>query len=137
MASTYAALCSLEPTDTVYFDGSIGGIGGCPYCGNGRATGMVATEDLMHLLNRMGIETGVDLDRVIDCVWMLEEMIGRPTMGHVSKAGPCPVARKDWYDPNMPLVETFEQARHFRLGPKAYGEGQRPWKEPIPKPHVA
>jgi hydroxymethylglutaryl-CoA lyase len=137
MPSTYAALCSLEATDTVYLDGTIGGIGGCPYCGNGRATGMVATEDLMHLLERMGIATGVDLDKVIDCVWMLEEMLGRPATGHVSKAGPCPITPKEWYDPNMPLVETFEQARHFRLGPKAYEEGQRPWKEPIPKPRVA
>ncbi len=136
MPSTYAALRGLGANDTVYFDGSVGGIGGCPYCGNGRATGMVATEDLMHLLERMGIETGVDLGRVIDCVWMLEEMLGRPTMGHVSKAGPCPVASKDWYDANMPFVETFEQARHFRLGPKAYGGGQRPWKEPIAKPHI-
>ena len=137
MASTYAALRALDATDTVYIDGTVGGIGGCPYCGNGRATGMVATEDLMHLLERMGIETGVDLDRVIECAWMLEEMLGRPTIGHVSKAGPCPVSPKDWYDPNMPLVETFQQARHFRLGAKAYGQGLRPWKEPIPKPQVA
>ena len=77
------------------------------------------------------------MDKVIDCVWMLEEMLGRPATGHVSKAGPCPITPKEWYDPNMPLVETFEQARHFRLGPKAYEEGQRPWKEPIPKPRVA
>jgi hydroxymethylglutaryl-CoA lyase len=137
MASTYAALRALEAGDTVYFDGSIGGIGGCPYCGNGRATGMVATEDLMHLLARMGIETGVDLDRVIDCAWLLEEMLGRPTPGHVSKAGPCPIDPKDWYDPNMPFVETYEQARHFRLGPKAYGDAHRPWKEAISRPRVA
>jgi hydroxymethylglutaryl-CoA lyase len=137
MASTYAALSVLESTDTVYFDGTIGGIGGCPYCGNGRATGMVATEDLMHLLARMGIETGVDLDRVIDCAWMLEEMLGRPTPGHVSKAGPCPIDPKDWYDPNMPFVETFEQARHFRLGSKVYADGHRPWKEAISRPRVA
>lgn len=137
MPSAYAALRTLDATDTLYLDGSIGGIGGCPYCGNGRATGTMATEDLMHMLERMGIETGVDLDRLIDCVWMLEEMIGRPAMGHVSKAGPCPVEPTDWYDPNMPLIETFEQARHFRLGPEAFGEERRPWKEPIPKPRVA
>ena len=137
MCSIYAALRTLEATDTVYLDGSIGGIGGCPYCGNGRATGMAATEDLMHLLQRMGIETGVDLGRLIDCAWMVEEMVGRPTMGQVSKAGPCPVDPKDWYDPNMPFVETFEQAPHFRLGPEVYKDGQRPWKEPIPKPAAA
>lgn len=136
LASAYAALRALEATDTLYIDGAIGGIGGCPYCGNGRATGTIATEDLMHMLDRMGIQTGVDLDRIIECVWMLEEMIGRPAMGHVSKAGPCPVAAEDRYDPNMPLVETYGQARHFRLGPKAYEGGQRPWKEPIPKPQV-
>jgi len=137
MSSTYAALRALAPTDTAYLDGSIGGIGGCPYCGNGRATGMVATEDLMHLLQHMGIDTGVDLNRIIDCAWMVEDMIGRPTMGHVSKAGPCPVECKDWYDPNMPFVETFEQARHFRFGPDVYKDGQKPWKEPIPKPSAA
>jgi len=137
MTSIYASLRTLEGSDTVYFDGSIGGIGGCPYCGNGRATGMVATEDLMHLLARMGIETGVNLDRVIECAWMLEEMLGRSTFGHVSKAGPCPVSPKDWYEPNMPFVETFEEARHFRLGPSVYESGKRPWKEPIPKPHAA
>jgi hydroxymethylglutaryl-CoA lyase len=91
----------------------------------------------MHMLERMGIETGVDLNRLIDCVWMLEEMLGRPAMGHVSKAGPCPVDPKDRYDPNMPLIETFDQARHFRLGSEAYGDGRRPWKEPIPTPRVA
>jgi hydroxymethylglutaryl-CoA lyase len=68
---------------------------------------------------------------------MLEEMLGRPTFGHVSKAGPCPVRPKDWYDPNMPFVETFEEARHFRLGPSVYENGKRPWREPIPKPHAA
>lgn len=134
MASTYAALSALAPSDTLYLDGSIGGIGGCPYCGNGRATGMAATEDLMHLLERLGIDTGVDLGRVIDCAWMLEKMLGRQTMGHVSKAGPCPVGPTELYDPNMPLVETFEQARHFRLGPKVYEGGARPWREPIPNP---
>ncbi|MFQ5684418.1 MAG: citramalate synthase [Candidatus Binatia bacterium] len=137
MPSTYAALRSLEATDTIYLDGSIGGIGGCPYCGNGRATGTIATEDLIHMLERMGIDTGVDLDRIIDCVWMLEEMLGRKAMGHVSKAGPCPIDPKEWYDANLPLVETFDQARHFRLGPAVYGEEKRPWKEPIQRPKVA
>ena len=137
LVSAYAAMCTLEATDTVDIDGSIGGIGGCPYCGNGRATGMLATEDLMHMLERMGIETGVNLDKIIDCVWMLDEMLGRPSMGHVSKAGPCPIEPQDWYDPNMPLVETFDQARHFRLGSTAYENGHRPWKEPISRPRVA
>jgi hypothetical protein len=45
-------------------DGS--GMGGCPYCGNGQATGVAATEDVMHMLEGMGIETGVHLDKLIE-----------------------------------------------------------------------
>ncbi len=131
LVSAYAALRALSPKDTLELDGSIGGIGGCPYCGNGRATGMMPTEDLMHMLEDMGIDTGVDLDRLIDCVWMLEEILGRPTMGHVSKAGPRPKTLGLWYDPNMPFVEAFEEARHFKLGPGVYQGNLYPWREPI------
>ena len=56
IASTYAALRVLEPEDTVDLDGSIGGIGGCPYCGNGRATGQAPSEDVLHMMDDMGIE---------------------------------------------------------------------------------
>jgi hydroxymethylglutaryl-CoA lyase len=37
----------------------------------------------------------------------------------------------------MPFVETYEQARHFRLGPEVYADGHRPWKEAISRPRVA
>ncbi len=131
IVSAYAALQALDDRDTLHLDGTIGGIGGCPYCGNGRATGQMPTEDIINMLEEMGIETGVDLDRLIDCVWMLEEMLGRSTMGHVSKAGPRPRSREGWYDPNAPFIETFEEARHFKLGPGAYEGGIYPWREPI------
>lgn len=131
--SAYAALRVLEPGDTLHLDGTIGGIGGCPYCGNGRATGLMPTEDLVHMLDGMGISLGVDLDRLVDCVWMLEEALGRTTAGHVSKAGPRPTADR-LYDPNAPFVETHEQARHFRLGPRTYEGGISPWRTPIPGP---
>ena len=131
LLSAYAAMRVLGSDDTIELDGTIGGIGGCPYCGTGRATGMMPTEDAMHLFEDLGIETGVDLDRLIDCVWMLEEILGRPTFGHVSKAGPRPIQSNAWFDPNMPFVETLEEARHFKLGPQAY-EGQiYPWRERI------
>ena len=131
IVSAYAALQALDEDDTLHLDGTIGGIGGCPYCGNGRTTGQMPTEDIINMLEEMGIETGVDLDRLIDCVWILEEMLGRSTMGHVSKAGPRPRSREGWYDPNAPFIETFEEARHFKLGPGAYEGGIYPWREPI------
>jgi hydroxymethylglutaryl-CoA lyase len=133
LPSVYAAVRALDDTFTIQLDVVAGGIGGCPYCGNGRATGMAATEDVVHLLEAMGIETGVDLDRLIDAVWLLEEVIGRPTPGHVSKAGPRP-GPGACYDPNLPLVETHDQARHFKRGDQAVSDGVRPWRAPIPAP---
>jgi len=133
LASTYEALRVLDQRHTVHFDSTIGGIGGCPYCGNGRATGMVATEDLVNMLEQLGIETGVDLDALIRVTWLLEEIIGHPTFGHVSKAGPHPDADR-LYDANLPLVETLEEARHFLLGPEVLEHQLRPWREPIPEP---
>jgi hydroxymethylglutaryl-CoA lyase len=125
----------LEPEDTMYLDASIGGMGGCPYCGNGRATGMAPTEDLLDMMENMGIGTGVDMDKLIDCVWMAEEMMGRPLYGHVSKAGPTPKSVGELYDINAPFIETLEQAKHFKLGPKAYEGGHSPFKEPIASPY--
>ena len=135
LPSIYAALRNFDAGDTVLIDGTLGGIGGGQYGGNGRASAMAATEDVLHMLEGMGIETGVDLGRIIECVWLLEKIIGRPAFGHVSKAGPRPVHASEMYDPNMPGIESFEAARHFRLGPNAYAdEGLFPWREPIAGP---
>jgi hydroxymethylglutaryl-CoA lyase len=133
LPSIYAALRVLDHTTELQIETTAGGVGGCPYCGNGRAAGMAATEDVVGMLESMGIETGVDLDRLIEAVWLLEEIIQRPTPGHVSKAGPLP--RDDAvYDANLPLVETLQEARHFRLGVDAFERQIRPWREPIPSP---
>ena len=131
IVSAYAAMRTLEPDDILELDGSIGGIGGCPYCGNGRTTGQMPTEDAINMFDEMGIDTGVDMDKLIDCVWMLEDILGRSTMGHVSKAGPRPKTPDKWYDPNAPFIETFEQAKHFKLGPSVYEGGIYPWREKI------
>jgi hydroxymethylglutaryl-CoA lyase len=133
LASTYEAIRVLDARHELHLDTTAGGIGGCPYCGNGRATGMVATEDLVNMLELMGIPTGVDLERLIRAVWLLEEIIGRPANGHVSKAGPHPSGER-LYDPNLPLVETFAEARHFLLGPAVAKHQLRPWRTPIPAP---
>jgi isopropylmalate/homocitrate/citramalate synthase len=69
-------------------DASIGGLGGCPYAP--RATGNVATEDLVYLLEGEGVKTGVDLDALIGVSAWLEELFGRQLEGYVYRAGPWP-----------------------------------------------
>jgi hydroxymethylglutaryl-CoA lyase len=68
------------------FDSSIGGLGGCPYAPG--AAGNVATEDLVYMLHGMGIETGLDLDKLIEAAKLAEKIIGRPLPGKVHQAGP-------------------------------------------------
>jgi isopropylmalate/homocitrate/citramalate synthase len=69
-------------------DASVGGLGGCPYAP--RATGNVATEDLVYLLQGEGIETGVDLDALIAVSEWLEGVLGRQLEGYVHRAGKWP-----------------------------------------------
>jgi len=135
IASAYAAMRVLGPDDTLEIDGTIGGFGGCPYCGNGRATGMAPTEDLLHMMDDMGIPTGVDIDKLVECVWAAEKSMGRELYGHVSKAGPRPKTLDKLYDIDMPFVETTEQAKHFKVGPGAYEGGIYPYSEPITSPY--
>ena len=68
------------------FDASVGGLGGSPFAPG--AGGNVATEDLVHMLADMGIETGVDLDAVLMAAGLAEELVQHPLAGHVAKAGP-------------------------------------------------
>jgi hydroxymethylglutaryl-CoA lyase len=69
-------------------DASIGGLGGCPFAPN--ATGNIATEDLLYMLDRSGIETRVDLEKMIALSNEINETQGRPTPAMVSKAGGFP-----------------------------------------------
>jgi hydroxymethylglutaryl-CoA lyase/(R)-citramalyl-CoA lyase len=78
------ALAALEAGATV-LDASIGGLGGCPYAP--RATGNIATEDLVYLLEGEGVETGVDLDALIEVSQWLEGLLGRTLEGQVYRAG--------------------------------------------------
>ena len=78
------ALVALEAGATV-LDASVGGIGGCPFAP--RATGNIATEDLVYLLHGEGVETGIDLDRLVEVAAWLEGRLGRPLEGQVYKAG--------------------------------------------------
>lgn len=135
IATAWTILDALTPEDSVHLDGCLGGIGGCPYCGHGRVTAMMPTEDFMNMLDEMGIDTGIDLKKLIECVWLLEDIIGRPTFGHVSKAGWSPRNFQELFDPNIPFVETAEQAKHFILGSKAFEGGVYPWREPRTSPY--
>ena len=69
-------------------DSSIGGIGGCPFAP--RATGNIATEDLLYMLQRMNYETGLDLERVIHAAGWLGSELHRPVPGMLSRAGTFP-----------------------------------------------
>ena len=130
LASSYAAVRTLSRDDTLRLQSAIGGMGGCPFCGNGRAAGLAPTEDLIYMLEEMGIPTGVDLEKLIKAVWLAEEVVGHPLWGHVSKAGPRPRSDK-LYAMDMPFIETLDQAKHFIKGPTVYAGAPSPWKEPI------
>src|SRR5581483_5169461 len=73
-------LAALDAGATV-LDASVGGLGGCPYAP--KATGNVATEDLVYLLEGEGIDTGVDLDALIGISHWLEGLLGRQLEGYV------------------------------------------------------
>jgi isopropylmalate/homocitrate/citramalate synthase len=81
-ANAYAAL----EAGVSALDASVGGLGGCPFAPN--ATGNVATEDLVYLLEGEGVETGVDLEALIAVSQWLEELLGRRLDGYVYRAGP-------------------------------------------------
>ena len=81
------AVAAVEAGATV-FDASIGGLGGCPYAP--RATGNIATEDLLYLFEGEGIQTGVDLDALTATSEWLEGVLGRRLEGQVYRAGPFP-----------------------------------------------
>ena len=80
IANVYASL--LEGIHV--FDSSIAGLGGCPYAKG--ASGNVATEDVLYLLNGLGIDTGIDLERLIGAGQQISQVLARPTGSRVAKA---------------------------------------------------
>lgn len=85
-----AVACALAAVDAgaTRLDASVGGIGGCPFAPG--AQGNVATEDLVYVLEREGIGTGVDLDMLAETARWLEHVLGRPLPGHVHRAARWP-----------------------------------------------
>ncbi len=76
------------------FDSSCAGLGGCPFAGHKGAAGNVCTEDLVFMCEEMGVSTGVNLDRMIECAQMAEEIFGAPLPGKVMHAGTLARFRK-------------------------------------------
>jgi hydroxymethylglutaryl-CoA lyase len=87
LANAYAAVMA----GARVLDASLGGIGGCPFAP--AATGNIPTEDLVYMLERMGVATGVDLTRAIDTARWIEGHVGHPVPGMLVKAGPFPGPR--------------------------------------------
>jgi hydroxymethylglutaryl-CoA lyase len=84
IANAYAAV----QAGVSAIDASIGGLGGCPFAP--AATGNIATEDLVYMLDRGGIETGVDLAALMDACSWLNDVVGRQLPAMVSRAGSFP-----------------------------------------------
>ncbi|WCL53829.1 hydroxymethylglutaryl-CoA lyase [Gimibacter soli] len=74
-------------------DASIGGLGGCPFAP--KATGNIATEDLLYMLEECGVDTGVTLETLIETARFVEGVLGRPVPAAVTQAGGFPVPRTE------------------------------------------
>jgi len=83
IANAYAGL----EMGVTRFDSSVAGLGGCPFAGHQGAAGNVCTEDLVFLCQELGIETGVDIDALIECALLAEDVVGHPLPGSVMKGG--------------------------------------------------
>ena len=84
IANAYAAVAA--GVDSL--DASVGGVGGCPFAP--AATGNIPTEDLLYMLDRMGVETGASIDDLIETGKWLQDQIGRPIPGMLMKSGVFP-----------------------------------------------
>jgi hydroxymethylglutaryl-CoA lyase len=84
IANAYAAVTA----GVSALDASLGGIGGCPFAP--AATGNIPTEDLVYMLERMGVRTGLDLDGLLETTRWMQTQLGRPVPGMVVKAGGFP-----------------------------------------------
>jgi hydroxymethylglutaryl-CoA lyase len=69
------------------FDSACAGLGGCPFAGHTGAAGNICTEDLAFMCQEMGIETGVDLEALIGCAQLAEDIVGHPLPGKLMRAG--------------------------------------------------
>jgi len=83
IANAYAGL----EMGVAIYDSTVAGLGGCPFAAHKGAAGNVCTEDLVFMLDEMGIETGIDLDRLIAVAQLAEDIVGHPLPGSVKMGG--------------------------------------------------
>ncbi len=69
------------------FDASVAGLGGCPFAAHKSAAGNVCTEDLVFMCDELGIDTGIDIDRLIEAARLAEDIVGHPLPGSVMRGG--------------------------------------------------
>ncbi len=82
-----ANACAGLEMGIVMFDAAVAGLGGCPFAAHKGAAGNVCTEDLVFLCEEMGIDTGIDLDALIECAQLAEQIVGHPLPGAVKQGG--------------------------------------------------
>lgn len=87
------AYAGLEMGVSIY-DACVGGLGGCPFAAHKGAAGNICTEDLVFMCDEMGIETGVDLERLCAAARLAEEIVGHPLPGAVKQGGPLKALRE-------------------------------------------
>src|SRR5471032_267533 len=90
MAAAYAGL-RLGVTE---FDASIAGLGGCPFAATDGAAGNICTEDFAFMCEEMGVETGLDIEKLIEVARIAEDVVGRPLPGHVMRGGTLKAAKQ-------------------------------------------
>ena len=76
------------------FDSAVAGLGGCPFAAHKGAAGNVCTEDLVFMCDEMGIETGIDLDTLIEVARLAEDIVGHPLPGSVKMGGSLKALRE-------------------------------------------
>lgn len=83
LANAYAGL----QMGVQHFDAAVAGLGGCPFAAHAGAAGNICTEDFVMMCEEMGIETGVDLEKLAECARLAEEIVGHPLPGKVKTGG--------------------------------------------------
>jgi hydroxymethylglutaryl-CoA lyase len=90
IANAYAGL----EMGVAHFDAAVAGLGGCPFAGHAGAAGNVCTEDLVFMCQEMGIETGINLEALVECARLAEDIVGHPLPGSVKTGGTLERLRK-------------------------------------------